>query len=130
MKNFIKEFKEFAIKGSVIDLAVGVIIGTAFGRITTSLVSDVVTPLLGLVAGKLDFKTFYIGPVAIGNFIDAAINFLLVASIIFIMVKGINLLRRRMQKEDAHKSPIVERPTKQEMLLEEIRDILQNRSRT
>jgi large conductance mechanosensitive channel len=125
MKNFINEFKNFAIKGNVIDLAVGVIIGGAFGKITASLVSDVITPLLGLMLGELDFKALYIGPVAIGNFIDATISFLLIAFVIFLSIKSINLLRKKSQKEE---QKVIEKTSKEEIILSEIRDLLKNKT--
>lgn len=123
IKTFIQEFKEFAVRGNVIDLAVGVIIGGAFGKITASLVSDVITPLLGLLIGNFDFKTISIGPVMIGNFIDASISFVIIALVIFCMVKAINVLKKKMAKEEV-KAAAIAVPTKQEILLTEIRDLL------
>lgn len=93
MKNFIAEFKQFAVRGNVIDLAVGVVIGTAFGKIVSSLVGDIVMPLVGMVLGKINFTTLMIGPVAIGNFIQASVDFLIVAFVIFLVVKTINKIK-------------------------------------
>jgi large conductance mechanosensitive channel len=90
MKEFLTEFKQFAMKGNVIDLAVGVVIGTAFGKIVSSLVGDVVMPLIGLVLGKINFTTLVIGPVAIGNFIQASVDFLIIAFVVFLAIKIIN----------------------------------------
>ncbi|MBB1600622.1 large conductance mechanosensitive channel protein MscL [Variovorax sp. UMC13] len=136
----LKEFREFAIKGNVIDLAVGVIIGAAFGKIVDSLVGDVIMPLAGLVFGKLDFSNLFVvlGTVpagvannladlkkagvpvlAYGNFITIAVNFLILAFIIFMMVKQINRLRK---KEEA--APAVATPPEDIALLREIRDSL------
>ena len=137
----LKEFREFAIKGNVIDLAVGVIIGAAFGKIVDSLVGDVIMPLAGLVFGKLDFSNLFVvlGTVpagvannladlkkagvpvlAYGNFITIAVNFVILAFIIFMMVKQINRLRK---KEEA--APAVAAPPEDIALLREIRDSLQ-----
>ncbi|MDB5878047.1 large conductance mechanosensitive channel protein MscL [Variovorax sp. RHLX14] len=136
----LKEFREFAIKGNVIDLAVGVIIGAAFGKIVDSLVGDVIMPVASLVFGKLDFSNlfFVLGTVppgvannvadikkagipvlAYGNFITIAVNFLILAFIIFIMVKQVNRLRK---KEEA--APAVAAPPEDIALLREIRDSL------
>lgn len=136
----LKEFREFAIKGNVIDLAVGVIIGAAFGKIVDSLVGDVIMPVASLVFGKLDFSNlfFVLGTVppgvannvadikkagipvlAYGNFITIAVNFLILAFIIFVMVKQVNRLRK---KEEA--APAVAAPPEDIALLREIRDSL------
>jgi large conductance mechanosensitive channel len=137
---FMKEFREFAIKGSVVDLAVGVIIGAAFGRLVDSLVKDLIMPLIGRVVGGLDFSNWFIalgappsgyaGPMtydaltkagvplfAYGNFLTVTINFFILAFIIFLMVKEINALKR---KEPAPPPP----PPEQVELLREIRDAL------
>ena len=137
----LKEFREFAVKGNVVDLAVGVIIGGAFGKIVDSLVADIIMPLVGLVFGKLDFSNLYVvlGAVpagvannladlkkagvpvlAYGNFITIAVNFVILAFIIFMMVKQINKLRR--SEEEAPAAPA---PTPEDVvLLREIRDSL------
>lgn len=135
----ISEFKQFAVKGNVIDLAVGVIIGGAFGRIVTSLVNDIVMPPIGLITGGVDFKDLkYVlsepvregGKVVAegaslnyGNFIQTLVDFLIIAAAIFAMVKAINAMKR---KEEI--APATPTPTKEELLLTEIRDILKNRS--
>lgn len=103
-KGFLGEFKEFAMRGNVIDLAVGVIIGGAFQGIVTSLVNDVIMPLIGGIFGKVDFSNllFTIGEsqVKYGAFITAVINFVIMAFIIFLMVKGINSLKRLGEKKE------------------------------
>ena len=135
------EFKEFAVKGNVIDLAVGVIIGAAFGKIVDSLVADIIMPIVGLVFGKLDFSNLYLvlGSVpagvpstladlkkagvpvlAYGNFITIAVNFIILAFIIFMMVKQINKLRKH--QADAPAAPVA--PPEDIALLREIRDSL------
>jgi large conductance mechanosensitive channel len=137
---FIKEFREFAIKGSVVDLAVGVIIGAAFGRLVDSLVKDLIMPVVGRVVGGLDFSNWFIvlgspptgysGPMtydaltkagvplfAYGNFLTVTINFLILAFIIFLMVKEINALKRTQPTPPPP-------PPEQIELLREIRDAL------
>ena len=119
-----KEFKEFAIKGNVVDLAVGVIIGAAFGKIVSSLVEDIVMPLVGALLGGLNFAalTLRVGEATLkyGKFLQTCLDFLIIAWAIFMMVKIINRLKRQ---EPA--APEV--PPRQEALLEEIRDLLKNR---
>ncbi|ATA52817.1 large conductance mechanosensitive channel protein MscL [Variovorax boronicumulans] len=139
--SILSEFKEFAVKGNVIDLAVGVIIGAAFGKIVDSLVADIIMPLVGMVFGKLDFSNLYVilGTVppgvtntlaelkkagvpvlAYGNFITIAVNFVILAFIIFIMVKQINKLRKTEEATPAAPAATPEDIT----LLREIRDSL------
>lgn len=122
----IKEFKDFAIKGNVIDLAVGVVIGAAFGKIINSLIEDVITPLIlqpALKAAHLtnlqDLKMF--GSVKYGLFISAVINFLLVAWVLFLIIKGVNAAKRR---EALKAPPSTPSGPSQEELLTEIRDLL------
>jgi large conductance mechanosensitive channel len=129
----VKEFKEFAMRGNVVDLAVGVIIGAAFGKIVTSLVTDVVMPPIGYLTGGIDFKdlkvlikhgdpTKKIADVTInyGNFINTAIEFVIVAFCIFMVVKAINSLKKP-EVAAPEAAPVV---TKEETLLTEIRDLL------
>ncbi|MBR6328718.1 MAG: large conductance mechanosensitive channel protein MscL [Lachnospiraceae bacterium] len=108
MKGFVKEFKEFALKGNVMDLAVGVIIGAAFQAIVSSLVDDIISPLIGLI-GDTDFseRAVEVGDVSIryGSFITAVINFLIMAIVIFFMMKGINKLTTLGKKEEAAAAP-------------------------
>lgn len=130
----LKEFREFAIKGNVVDIAVGIIIGAAFGKIVSSLVADVVTPPLGYIIGGVDFTKLAVTLPAIregaeavtlryGVFLQALFDFIIVAFAIFMIVKGINSLRRKEEAKPA--APPV--PPRQEVLLEEIRDLLKQR---
>ncbi|RZI77735.1 MAG: large conductance mechanosensitive channel protein MscL [Rubrivivax sp.] len=137
----LQEFKTFAIKGNVIDLAVGVIIGAAFGKITESLVRDIIMPVVGLVVGNLDFSNMFVvlGSVpdgvprtladltkagvpvfAYGNFITVLVNFLILAFVIFLMIKQINKLKRNHVEPPAPPAP----PPEDIVLLREIRDSL------
>ena len=124
----LREFKEFAMKGNVVDLAIGVIIGAAFGKIITSLIDDVITPLLlkpALEAANLsrieELKIF--GSVRYGMFLSAVINFIIVAFVLFLIIKGINASR----KKDADEPAAPPAPSNEEKLLMEIRDALKNR---
>ncbi len=128
----IDEFKQFIARGNVIDLAVGVVIGTAFGKIVSSLVDDVIMPPIGWLLANIDFATLklIIGgrpdqPIAIryGSFIQVTINFILIAMVIFVVVKAVNRLLRR----EAAKPSIPAAPTREELLLMEIRDLLKGR---
>ena len=130
-----KEFKDFISKGNVIDLAVGVIIGGAFGKIVTSFVDDMIMPVLGILLGKVNFSTLRViitpateskaeSAILYGNFIQNVINFLIMAFILFIMIKFINKLRKPKTAEVVE--TVIE-PTKEEKLLTEIRDILKNK---
>ena len=131
MANFIQEFKDFAMRGNVMDMAVGVIIGGAFGKIVSSLVDDVLMPLVGMVTGNVDFTTlaFQIGDgegaalLKYGNFIQNVVDFLIVAFCIFLMLKGINSLNRK-KAEPAPEEPAAPAGPTQEELLTEIRDLL------
>lgn len=127
---FLSEFKKFAMRGNVIDMAVGIIIGAAFGKIVSSLVSDVIMPPIGMLLGGMDFSKFVITlkaatpakpavVIAYGQFINVVIEFLIIAMAIFMMIKFINRLDR--SKANTDKAP---NPVTQEMLLTEIRDIL------
>lgn len=145
---FIKEFKEFAVKGNAFDLAVGVIIGGAFGKIVTSIVEDLIMPVVAGIVGKPDFSNLYIaigkGAEAItsgmalaeakevapdaaifayGNFLTVLINFILLAFIVFLLVKGIN----KMKKETPAEPEAPAAPSAEETLLTEIRDLLKNK---
>ena len=122
---FIKEFKEFAMKGNVMDMAVGVIIGGAFGKIVSSLVDDILMPLSGVVTGGVDFTSLIAkvgdAEVKYGVFIQNIIDFLIVAFCIFLMIKAMNQLNRKKEEPEAPAAPAG--PT-QEELLAEIRDLL------
>ncbi len=126
LKNFVNEFKKFAMRGNVIDMAVGIIIGAAFGKIVDSLVKDVIMPPIGLLLGKVDFSNLYIvlkngagefpynslaaaqaaGAVTLnyGLFINAVISFVIVAFAVFILIKGINNLQAKMDKKEAQEA--------------------------
>lgn len=124
------EFKKFAFKGNVVDLAVGVVIGAAFGKIVSSLVKDVITPLLGMVLGGVDFTdlklTFGKSSIMYGNFIQTIFDFLIIAAAIFMFVKVFNKLTSR--KEEEEKEEEIPEPTKEEELLGEIRDLLKQQN--
>ncbi len=135
---FIQEFQQFAVKGNVIDLAIGVVIGTAFGKITNSLVADVIMPPLGLLTGNLDFSDYALvlreaGPemaavtINYGMFIQTLMNFMIIAFAMFLVMKGANKLRSLQETpEPAPCAPPP--PPRQEVLLEEIRDLLKKKS--
>jgi large conductance mechanosensitive channel len=133
----LKEFREFAMKGNVVDLAIGVIIGAAFGAIVTSLVGDIIMPIIGSITGGLDFSNYFTGlskavtasnladakkqgaVLAWGNFLTLTLNFLIIAFVLFIVIRAINTLKRH---EEA--SPAPPKPTREVELLTEIRDLL------
>jgi large conductance mechanosensitive channel len=127
---FASEFKEFAMKGNVVDLAVGVVIGAAFGKIVNSLVNDVIMPPIGLAIGGVDFKDLAVRlgtnpagePVLLkwGMLVQTLFEFLIIAFALFIVIKGINKLKRAPPPPPAAPPP----PTKEEVLLTEIRDLL------
>lgn len=135
---FLKEFKEFAVKGNVMDMAVGVVIGTAFGKIISSAVSDVIMPPIGLLVGGVNFTDIkleikaasldtlgkLVPPVTlnVGNFIQAVVDFAIVAFAVFLIVKGANALRQGMTRAE-EKNPAPE-PAAELVLLAEIRDLL------
>ena len=133
----LKEFREFALKGNLVDLAVAFIIGAAFSGLVQSLVNDIVMPIIGVITGGIDYSEMYIqlagepqptlalareagATLAYGNFITLVINFLIVAWVLFLVVKGMNQLKREKAAEPAPPAP----PTREEELLAEIRDLL------
>lgn len=126
--SFIKEFKEFAVKGNALDLAIAVIIGAAFGKIVSSLVEDVITPLLLnpalKAAGAENIKDLSWNGVMYGNFLAAIIDFICIAIVLFMLIKGVNKVSR--PKVVAEKAPAV--PTEEEKLLTEIRDLLRTKN--
>lgn len=129
MKRYIREFKEFAVKGNVIDLAVAVIIGGAFGKIVSSLVADVVMPFIGFIIGGVNFTswkwTLRLGVVMnLGVFLQNVFDFIVIALVIFFMVKVIARLKRQLIKEEATGVVVPTPPTKDQELLGEIRDLL------
>lgn len=130
MKKILKEFKEFISRGSVVDLAVGVIVGGAFSKIVTSLVNDVLMPIIGIVLGGLDFSslsiTFRDATINYGAFIQNVIDFLIVAACIFVFVKFINHLSKLGKKEEPKKEEPAPKKPDDIVLLEEIRDLLKD----
>jgi large conductance mechanosensitive channel len=137
---FIKEFKEFAMRGNVIDLAVGVVIGGAFGKIVTSLVDDLIMPIIGVITGGVDFseKVLTLKDAVLntdgsiltpavtlnyGNFINVVIQFLIIAFCIFVVIKALNSLKKK--EEAPAEAPAG--PSNEEVLLTEIRDLLRNK---
>ncbi|MFN4298135.1 MAG: large-conductance mechanosensitive channel protein MscL [Thermaurantimonas sp.] len=132
--SFIKEFREFAMRGSVLDLAVGVVIGGAFGKIVSSFVGDVLMPPLGLLLGGIDFKDFAVtlkeateeAPAVTlnyGAFIQNVIDFTIIAFAIFLLIKGVNQIKRK-QEAPAQAPAAPPEPSNEEKLLAEIRDLL------
>lgn len=138
---FFKEFKEFAVKGNVVDMSIGVIIGGAFGKIVSSLVADVIMPPIGLMVGGVNFKDWAItlkeavmqGEEVItpaitlnaGNFLQTVFDFMIIALTIFLVVKGINKMKRKKEEAPAPAAP--PEPTNEEKLLTEIRDLLKEK---
>ena len=138
----LQEFKKFALRGNVVDLAIGVIIGVAFGKIVDSLVNDIIMPLIGRVFGGLEFTNYFVGLTAAssqaatydaakkagatlgyGTFLTVTVNFLLIAWVLFLVIKGIN----RVSKEEAAAPAASPPPSREEVLLAEIRDLLKAR---
>jgi len=126
--SMIKEFQEFAVKGNVVDLAVGVIIGTAFGKIVASAVADLAMPLIGIFIGGVDFSGLAVqigqSKILYGKFIQSCVDFIIIAWAIFMAVKVLNRLKRSEEVKPA--APAA--PPRQEVLLEEIRDLLKQRA--
>lgn len=127
MKKFFSEFKTFAVKGNIIDLAVAVIIGGAFGKIVTSFVNDLIMPLIGAIFSVPDFSELSItineAPIMIGLFIQSVIDFLIVAMAVFLMIRVLT----KLKKKEELKPEVPAAPSKEEVLLAEIRDILKER---
>lgn len=137
----LKEFKEFAVKGNVVDMGVGIVIGAAFTSIVNSFVADIVNPIIGVITGGIDFSDLYVNlgsgeyeslaaaqaagapTINYGLFINAIISFLIVAWVLFLVIKGVNRLKR--EEEAAPEAPAA--PSKTEVLLEDIRDLLAKR---
>ena len=124
--SLLKEFRDFAIKGNVVDLAVGVIIGAAFGKIVSSLVEDIVMPGVGAMIGGFDFKTLAVqvgaAKITYGKFLQTCLDFVIIAASIFMAVKLIHRFRQKDEEKPAA-------PPRQEKLLEEIRDLLKQERR-
>ncbi len=133
--SFIKDFKDFALKGNVVDMAVGVIIGGAFGKIVTSVVNNIIMPPIGVLTGGVDFTDLKLVikeaegeaeavTLNYGAFIQDVVDFLIIAFCIFLMVKGISALNRKKDKEEAAAPAPAPEPSAEEKLLTEIRDLL------
>ncbi|TYO85430.1 large conductance mechanosensitive channel protein MscL [Oceanicella actignis] len=138
----LKEFKEFAVKGNVVDMGVGIVIGAAFTSIVKSFVEDIVNPFIGLFTGGIDFSNLFINisgqevaslaearekglaVIAYGSFLNAVVSFLIVAWVLFLVVKGVNTLKRRVAAEEEAAPAAPPKPSREEQLLEEIRDLL------
>lgn len=132
MKKFLEEFKAFAMRGNVMDLAVGVIVGGAFGSITSSLIDDIIMPVVGIFVSQASFAdlSVQIGGAVItyGNFIQAVLNFLIMALVVFCLVKAMNSLHRKKEEAPAA-PPAPPEPSNEEKLLTEIRDLMKGQSR-
>lgn len=138
--SLLKEFKTFAVKGNVVDMAVGIIIGAAFGKIVSSFVGDIFTPALGLLIGGVDFSDLVITlkaaegdlpavVLAYGQFIQTIIDFVIIAFAIFMGIKAINRLKREEEEEVAKEAPVAPpAPSNEEVLLSEIRDLLKQQN--
>ncbi len=141
MSKFLNEFKEFAMRGNVLDMAVGVIIGGAFGKIVSSLVDDVIMPPIGWIIGGVNFSDLKItlptvkvgdeelqaATINYGNFLQTCLDFLIVAFCIFMLIKVINKVTKKQKEEKVEEAPKAPEPTAEEKLLIEIRDLLKNK---
>lgn len=126
---FFGEFKKFIARGNVLDMAVGIIIGSAFTKIVTSLVNDIITPILSIITGKVnltDLKLVISDELSLtyGNFIQSVIDFLIIAFVVFVMVSAINKFHDKLKKKEEEKPDEPPKPSREEELLAEIRDIL------
>lgn len=131
-KKMIKEFKEFIARGNVLDLAVGVIVGGAFGKIVTSIVNDILMPIIGIILGGLDFSNLYLeigeAKILYGSFIQNVIDFLIISACIFVLIKIVNKISRKNEKEEKkEKEQIVK--SDEVLLLEQIRDLLKEKNK-
>lgn len=123
-KGFVAEFKEFIMRGNVLDMAVGVVVGSAFTAIVTSIVENLLTPVIALAMGSTDFSGFMVGPFGIGAVINAIITFLITAFVVFLIVKAVNRLTKK--KEEEAPAPEAPKGPTTEELLTEIRDLLKD----
>ena len=125
--SMLREFREFAVKGNVVDLAVGVIIGTAFGKIVSSLVADLIMPMVGALIGGIHYENLFLqvgeAKIMYGKFLENVVDFFIIALVIFFLVKAINHFRRQSEKE-----PAAAPPPREVQLLEEIRDLLKKKT--
>ena len=143
MKKFLNEFKTFISRGNVMDMAIGVVIATAFGKISASLVADIIMPLIGCLIGGVDLATLNITlkpavmdgetvvseavVLGLGTFLTTIIDFLLIAFVVFLVVKAMNMAKAKLEKPAEPESEQEPEPTKEELLLTEIRDLLKNK---
>ena len=129
IKTISSEFKAFIMKGNVVDLAVGVVIGAAFGKVVDSVVKDLITPIIGMFGGQPDFSAMHLGPLGIGTFINALLAFLILAAVIFaLVIKPMNALKAKTEKK-AEENPADPPPMPEDVkLLMEIRDLLKSRA--
>lgn len=130
MKKFVEEFKQFIARGNVMDMAVGVIIGGAFSAITTSLINDIIMPLLGIFTSSISFAELSVtvngAVITYGNFIQAVLNFIIMALVVFCMIKGMNKFHKK-KEEASTEEPAPPEPSAEEKLLAEIRDLLKEK---
>ena len=123
-----KGFRDFLLRGNVVDLAVAVVIGAAFGAVVTSFVADVITPIIGAIGGQPDFSAITLGPIKIGSFLNAVLAFLVIALVVyFVVVVPMNRIMERTRRQTEVAAPPA--PTKEEVLLTEIRDALRQQPR-
>jgi large conductance mechanosensitive channel len=123
----IKGFRDFLLRGNVVDLAVAVIIGAAFGAVVDSLVKDVITPIIGAIGGQPDFSAITLGPILIGSFLNSVLSFIIIALVIYLLIiVPMNRIMERVQRKTEAGAPPA--PTKEEVLLTEIRDVLKQRA--
>ncbi len=130
----LKEFREFINRGNVVDLSVGVIVGGAFGKIVSSLVDNVLMPIIGIVIGGIDFSnlsiTYKDANIAYGLFLQNVIDFLIIAFCIFLLVKFLNKITRKKSTEKKPTEPVAPKPSEEVLLLTEIRDLLKKETKT
>ena len=125
--SLVKEFQEFAMKGNVVDLAVGVIIGAAFGKIVESMVGNVLMPVIGMLGGAPDFKSLAIGTIKYGAFVQTVVDFAIIAACLFGVIKALNMAKKRFEKQAAAAPVVPAAPPASEIYLKEIRDALVKR---
>ena len=124
----LKGFRDFLLRGNVVDLAIAVVIGAAFGAVVTSFVEDVITPIIGAIGGQPDFSAIMLGPIRIGSFLNAVLSFVILAFVIyFVVVVPMNRIMERARRQTEVAEPPA--PTKEEVLLAEIRDELRRQQR-
>lgn len=130
---FFGEFKKFIARGNVLDMAVGIIIGSAFTKIVTSLVADVITPILSIITGKVNMTDLKIEisdglAITYGNFLQSVLDFLIIAFVVFVMVNSINKFHDKLKKKEDEEPQKEPEPSKEEILLTEIRDLLKEKN--